>query len=202
MTLFDRTVEVVDGDLTKPETLRPAMTGARHMTFTAGIRSGCPAREHRTKAVDYEGMRHTLSAARECRFTGRFLYMTSSGGVLPSFSARCLNLWKGNTLVWRRRAEEVIRASGLDYTIIRTGVLLNQPGRQHAIEVTQQPLPLAWRYRIARADVAELFLAALEHERAACTTFEAVWGLQSQPEPLKLLLKRLQPDEVCSKTVH
>jgi uncharacterized protein YbjT (DUF2867 family) len=193
LTLFDRTGEIVDGDLTKPETLRPAMDGARHIIFTAGIRSGYPAPERSTKAVDYEGVRHTLAAARECRFAGRFLYMTSSGGIQPSFSARCLNLWKGNTLVWRRRAEDEIRASGLNYTIIRTGVLLNQPGGQRAIEVTQQPLPLAWRYRIARADVAELFLAVLEHPKAVRTTFVAVWGQQGQREPLNRLLDRLQP---------
>ena len=157
LTLFDRAVEIVEGDLTKPETLRPALDGARHIIFTAGIRSGYPAREHSTRAVDYEGMRNTLAAARETRFAGRFLYMTSSGGILPSFSARCLNLWKGNTLVWRHRAEDEIRASGLNYTIIRAGVLLNSPGGQHPIQVTQQPLPLAWRYRIARADVAQIF---------------------------------------------
>lgn len=201
LTLFDRTVEIVDGDLTKPETLRPAMDGARHIIFTAGIRSGYPARERSTKAVDYEGVLHTLATARESGFAGRFLYMTSSGGIHPSFSARCLNLWKGNTLVWRRRAEDEIRASGLDYTIIRTGVLLNQPGGQHVIEVTQQPLPLAWRYRIARADVADLFLAALEHEKAACTTLEAVWGQCGQPQPLTRLLDRLQPDAVCSTAI-
>ena len=166
LTLFDRTVEIVEGDLTKPETLRSAIDGARHIIFTAGIRSGYPARERSTKAVDYDGMRNTLAAARETRFAERFLYMTSSGGILPSFSARCLNLWKGNTLVWRHRAEDEIRASGLNYTIIRAGVLLNSPGGQHSIQVTQQPLPLAWRHRIARADVAEVFLTALEHPKA------------------------------------
>jgi hypothetical protein len=65
--------------------------------------------------------------------------------------------------------------------------------------VTQQPLPLAWRYRIARADVAELFLAVLEHPKAVRATFEAVWGRLGQREPLNRLLDRLQPDAVCSK---
>lgn len=198
LTLFDRTVEIVHGDLTKPETLRPAIDGARNIIFTAGCRSGHPVREPHVKTVEYEGVRHTLTIARDVGFAGRFLYMTSSGVESPSLAARCLNLWKGNTLVWRRRVEDEIRASGLNYTIIRAGVLLNRPGGQHVIEITQQPLPLSWRYRIARADVADVFLAAFEHPKAARTTFEAVWGRRGQPAGLNGLLDRLRPDAALS----
>jgi hypothetical protein len=54
------------------------------------------------------------------------------------------------------------RGTGLliAYTIIRTGILMNRASGQRVIEVTQLPLPLSPRYRIARADVAEVFLAA------------------------------------------
>jgi len=122
--------------------------------------------------------------------------MNSSGLTTPSVFATCLNLWKGNTLVWRRRVEDAIRVSGLAYTIIRTGVLLNRPGSQHILHVTQQPLPLSLRYRIARADVAELFVAALTHPKSTRATFEAVWGQWGQPTPWNTLLDKLQPDAV------
>lgn len=194
-TFFDSSVEVVRGDLTKPETLPPAVEGACHIIFTAGCRSGYPVREPRLKAVEYEGVLQTLEAARQVAFTGRFLYMTSSGVLMQNLATRCLNLWKGNTLVWRRRVEDGLRASGLDYTVIRVGVLVNQRGREHLIEVTQQPLPLAWRYRIARADVAEVFLAALHHPKASRTTFEAVWGKLGDPKPFERLLDGLHPDQ-------
>jgi hypothetical protein len=137
---------------------------------------------------------NTLAAGRQLGFIGRFLYMTSSGLTTPSLSARCLNLWKGNTLIWRRRAEAEIRASGLEYTVIRTGVLLNRPGGQHRIEVTQHPLPLSLRYRIARADVAQIFLAAIDHPRASRATFEAVWGQRGTPDAWNRLLDRLHAD--------
>jgi uncharacterized protein YbjT (DUF2867 family) len=190
---FDSNVEVVGGDLTKPETLPPAVEGAGHIIFTAGCRSGYPVREPRVRAVEYEGVLQTLEAARQVAFAGRFLYMTSSGLLMQNLATRCLNLWKGNTLVWRRRVEGGIRASGLDYTVIRVGVLVNQRGREHLIEVTQQPLPLAWRYRIARADVAEVFVAALHHPKASRTTFEAVWGARGDPKPFERLLDGLHP---------
>jgi uncharacterized protein YbjT (DUF2867 family) len=194
-TLFDSSIEVVAGDLTKPETLPPAVDGARHIIFTAGCRSGYPVREPRIKAVEYEGVLQTLDAARQVAFAGRFLYMTSSGVLTQNVATRCLNLWKGNTLVWRRRVEDRIRTSGLDYTVIRVGVLVNQRGGEHLIEVTQHPLPLAWRYRIARADVAEIFLAALGHRKASRTIFEAVWGARGEPKPFERLLDSLQPEQ-------
>jgi hypothetical protein len=65
----------------------------------------------------------------------------------------------------------------------------------------QQPLPLAWRYRIARADVADVFLAALEPAKTARTTFEAVWGRYGQAEALNPLLDRLQPDGMLDRIV-
>jgi len=193
-SLFDSGVEIVGGDLTKPETLAPALEGVCHVIFTAGCRSGYPVREARVKAVEHDGLVHTLAAAKQIGFSGRFLYMTSSGVTTQNLASRCLNLWKGNTLVWRHRAEDEIRESGVNYTIIRTGVLLNGPGGEHVIEVTQQPLPLAWRFRIARADVAEVFLAALEHPNASRATFEAVWGRHGQPQPLARLFDALQGD--------
>jgi uncharacterized protein YbjT (DUF2867 family) len=193
-SLFDSNVEIAGGDLTKPETLLPALSGMRHVIFTAGCRSGYPVREPRVKAVEHDSLLDTLRAAREVGISGRFLYMTSSGVMTQNLATRCLNLWKGNTLVWRRRVEDEIRMSGLDYTVIRTGMLLNSPGGEHVIQVTQEPLPLGWRYRIARADVAEIFLAALDHPKASRTTFEAVWGPRGEPQPLQSLLESLQPD--------
>jgi len=195
-SFLDKSVELVEGDLTKPDTLPSALAEVADIVFTAGCRSGYPVRERRVMAVEYEGVLNTLAAARQLKFAGRFLYMNSSGLTTPSVFATCLNLWKGNTLVWRRRVEEQIRAGGLDYTIIRTGVLLNQAGGQHLIKVTQQPLPLSLRYRIARADVAQVFLAALEHPKARLATFEAVWGRRGQPQEWSGLLDGLQPDAV------
>jgi uncharacterized protein YbjT (DUF2867 family) len=187
-------VEIAGGDLTDAATLLPAVEGVRHIVFTAGCRSGRPAAERKIRATEYEGVLHTLDAGRRTGFSGRFLYMTASGALRPSLAATFLNLYKGNTLVWRLRAEEAIRASGLPYTIVRAGVLLNRPGGQHEIRVTQQPLPLSPRYRIARADVAQAFVAALEHPRTRRTTFEIVWGRGSRRESWTTLLDRLSPD--------
>lgn len=164
--------EVVVGDITRGETLPPAIAGATHLIFTAGCRSGRPATEAQIRSTEFGGVVNTTR----------------------SIAAVALNKYKGNTLVWRRRAEVEIRRSVADYTIIRAGVLLNQPGGQRAIVVTQDPLPLSIRYRIARADVAEAFVAALDHPGASQTTFEVVWGKGPRSETWPGLLAGLKPD--------
>jgi hypothetical protein len=100
--------------------------------------------------------------------------------------------WHG-ILLWRRRVEDEIRASGLDYTIIRVGLLLNRPGGQHALAVTQDALPLWPRHRIARAHVAEAFLEALPHARASRAKLEVVWGKGAHREDWSVLLGGLKP---------
>ncbi len=168
--------EVIVGDLTRGPTLLPAISGARHIIFTAGRRSGRPVTPAQVRRTEYDGVVNTLTAASRVGFDGRFLYMTASGVGSRSFWTFALNLYKGNTLKWRERAETAIRASPLPYTIIRAAMLTNQPGGRHAIELTQRPLPLSPRYRISRADVAAVFIAAMRHPRTIRATFEIVWG--------------------------
>lgn len=187
-------VEVVAGDITKAQTLAPAVLDARHVVFTAGVHSGRFAPESLVRATDYQGVLDTLAAAREVGFDGRFLYMNSIGISTHSLAATLLNLLKRNTLVWRRRVEDAIRTSGLDYTIIRVGFLTAAPSGQRAVEVSQGALPLAPRHRIARADVAEAFVAAMQHPRASRATFEIVWGKGQVGEDWGAQLSRLQPD--------
>jgi len=187
------TVEVIPGNLTRPETLSRAVRGVTHVIFTAGVAVG-PAREKLIIATEYEGVLKTLAAARSEGFTGRFLYMTSIGVTKGSLTGVLLNLVKGNTLRWRRRVEEELRASGVDYTIIRAGFLLNSPGGRRAIEISQAAHPLAPKYRIARADVAETFVEALKRPSTSRTTFDVVWGRGSRREAWDLLFGRLKPD--------
>src|SRR5262249_35697388 len=95
-SLFDSGVEIVAGDLTKPETLLSAVTRISNLIFTAGCRSGFPVGETQVKAVEHDGVVHTLAAARRLGFSGRFLYMSASGVMTQNFATTCLNRWKDN----------------------------------------------------------------------------------------------------------
>jgi uncharacterized protein YbjT (DUF2867 family) len=137
----------------------------------------------------------TLAAARQARLAGRFVYLNSIGIETPSLAGALLNLLKRNTLVWRRRVEEDIRASGLDYTIIRVGFLLDRPGGEHAVIVDQDALALAPRHRITRADVAEAFVEAMQHPSTSRVTFEIVWGKGPRRDNWSALFEKLKPDQ-------
>jgi uncharacterized protein YbjT (DUF2867 family) len=127
-------------------------------------------------------------------FSGRFVYMTSLGTTRRSFTAGLLNLVKRNTLRWRKKAEDDIRTSGVDYTIIRAGLLRNAPAGKRAIQITQECLALASKHRSGRADVAETITEALRSPHASNTTFDVVWGQGSPREEWSALFGRLEPD--------
>ena len=187
-------VQVTQGDITKPDTLLAAVRDISNVVFTAGVRSGRASNEQRIKATEYDGVRNTLAAAKREGFAGRFLYMTASGAKSRSFAAFALNTYKGNTLVWRARAEDEIRASGLDYTVIRAAVLTGGTAGTRAIVVRQDSPPLSFFHRIARADVAEAFVAAIDHPRASRTTFDIAWGKGARTSSWSALLDGLTPD--------
>ena len=186
-------VEVVVGDITRAGTLPAAIKDVDHVIFTAGVTQH-PAGERLIIATEYDGVRNTITAARNTGFNGRFLYMTSIGGTKSSLAAILLNLIQRNTLKWRRYAEDEIRRSGLDYTIVRAGFLTNSPGARRAIEVSQRGYPLALKYRISRADVAETFVQALKHPQTRCTTFEVVWARGRDRKEWDVLFGELMPD--------
>ena len=187
-------VEIVPGDVTKQDTLLPAFQGASHVVFTAGVRSGRFAREAVVKATEFEGVLNAIAAARAQDFRGRFIYMTSIGVTRPSMFASALNVWKGNTLLWRRRAEDAIRTSGLDYTIVRAAFLLNRAGRRRAIHVSQGDSPLTLTECIARADVADALIESVFHQHTTRTTFEIRWGKGPPRSNWPALLNGLKPD--------
>ena len=188
-------VEIVSGDVTKKDTLGSAFHGVSHVVFTAGVRSGRFAREAVVKATEYDGILNTIAAARFQDFCGRFVYMTSIGVTRRSMFASALNVWKGNTLRWRRRAEDAIRSSGLDYAVVRVAFLLNRPAHQREIQVSQDASPLTFRECIARGDVAEALVEALFHPNTARTTFEIKWGKGPRRSNWAALFSGLKSDE-------
>ena len=68
----------------------------------------------------------------------------------------------GNILVWKRKAEQFLVDSGITYTIIRAGGLLDQEGGQRELVVGADDEDLGYR-SIPRADVAEMCVASLLH---------------------------------------
>lgn len=135
-----------------------------------------------------------IEAARIDGFRGRFVYMTSIGVRRRSLFTVGLNLWKGGTVHRRHLAENAIRASGIEYCIIRSAFLLNRPGGQRAVVVRQVETALGFREAIARADVAEALVEALRHPCAARATLEVAWASGRRSATWTELFNILTPD--------
>jgi uncharacterized protein YbjT (DUF2867 family) len=190
---FDASVEIVEGDITKADTLPAAMREVDAIVFTAGV-TGRLAGEQEVIATIRDGLRNTLAAARAVDFQGRFLYMTTVGVTQASPAAAFLDLTKRNTLKWRRQAEEELRRSGLDYTIIRAGILTNDPAGRRGIEISQRQYPLSFPLRVSRADVAEVFVRALQHPETCRRTFNVVGTSRPDRPQWERCFATLQPD--------
>lgn len=159
----------VEGDVTKPETLGPALAGVSLVLVTIGAteRSGPNSPEF----VDYGGVKNLTDAARAAGV--RQLVLESSMGVGSGggFLGMMLNLLSGDALKWKAKGEAHLRASGVPYTIIRPGGLTDDPGGQTGIAFQQGDEGSG---RIPRADVAAVMIAALDNPDALRKTFEVI----------------------------
>lgn len=190
---FGGAVQIVAGDITRPESLPAAVRGVDHLVLTAGV-TRRPAAEALVKATEYDGTRNVLAAAREAGLAGRFMYMGAIGTTRGSVGSFALNLVKGNTLRWRRRAEDEIRGSGLDYTIVHAGILRDAPPGLHPVRIGQREYAMWPWHRVGRQDVAEVFVQALPRPQTRNTTFDAVWGRGSAPTRWDSAFAGLVPD--------
>lgn len=153
-------LRIRSGDALDPGAVAAALEGHDAVVTTLGA----PAR--RRTSVREDGARSTLQAMRAAGV--RRLITLSSMGVGDSFHVT--PLWIRYLLIplFLRRAfadhlqqEACIRASGVDWTIVRPPSLTGGPptGTFRHGELLQEP---GLKYRISRADVAEFMLRQLE----------------------------------------
>jgi uncharacterized protein YbjT (DUF2867 family) len=179
----------VEGDVTRPETLGPALAGVSFVLCAIGgtERSGPNSPEF----VDYGGVKNLSDAARAAGV--RQLVLASSmgvgsgGGVLGMF----LNLLSGDALKWKAKGEAHLRASGVPYTIVRPGGLVDEPGGQTGLDFQQGDEGSG---RIARADVAAVMIAALDRPAALRKTFEVVSDQDAPVDAWRNGFSALKPD--------
>lgn len=142
--------ELMVGDLS-PGSLRQAMEGCTVVLSGLGARPSVdPTGPY---AVDYEGIKTLTDVAQERGIEQ--LVMVSSLCVSQFFHP--LNLfWL--ILMWKKRAEEYLQNSGLTYTIVRPGGLLNEDNDDTLVMAAADTL---FEGRIPRTKVAEVCVEAL-----------------------------------------
>lgn len=128
------------------------------------------------EAIDYEGQRHQIDTAIAAGVE-QIVLVGSMGGTQLNHPLN--QLGQGNILVWKRRAEAYLIDSGIDYTIIRAGGLLDQPGGMRELLVSKDDVfltqaPNGIPSSIPRADVAEVVVQSLREPGARNKAFDLI----------------------------
>jgi uncharacterized protein YbjT (DUF2867 family) len=181
-------VEVVIGDLTRPDALTPAVEGVDAIVFTHGSDGGGKAGAER---VDYGGVRNVL-AALDGRSV-RIALMTAIGVTdrEGDYNRRT------EAHDWKRRGERLVRVSGLPYTIVRPGWFDYNKPDEHRLVLLQGDRRHAGNPSdgvVARRQIAEVLVASLRSEGALHKSFELVAEKGSAPQDLEPLFATLDPD--------
>jgi len=158
------TVELVVGDVLKPETLADAIADSTVLLSATGATPSLdPTGPYK---VDYEGTKNLVDAAKAANLD-QFV-MVSSLCVSRFFHP--LNLfWL--VLYWKRQAEEYLENSAMHYTIVRPGGLKNDDGSD---PIVMRGADTLFDGSIPRSQVAQVCVEALFQPEAKNKIVEIV----------------------------
>lgn len=181
-------VELVVGDVTRPETLPAAVAGVDAVVFTLGS-DGQGSRG--AEAADYGGVRNVLEALGGAR--PRVALMTSIGVTNRQGSYNRST----QSADWKRRSERLVRASGLEYTIVRPGWFdYHSPDHQRMVmlqgDTRHSGSPADGV--IARRQIARVLVTSLASPAAERKTFELVAEAGREQVDLELVFAALDAD--------
>ena len=158
-------IEPVICDLESESDVASAVRGADAVVFAAGAGPG--SGDARKKTVDLGGAVKLIEAAK-AEGVSRYLIVSSMGAdKAPEDGSEGF----GAYLQAKFEADEAVRASGLDYTVVRPGGLTDDPGTG-LVSVAER----LDRGQIPRADVAAVFLACLDEPGTIGKSFDLISG--------------------------
>ncbi|MBY3217649.1 SDR family oxidoreductase [Rhizobium laguerreae] len=172
--------EVVLGDLTRPDTLTAAVAGVDAVIFAHGTYGSV----RNAELVDYGGVRNILLALGDQR------------AHLALMTAIAVTDRKG-AHDWKRRAERLIRASDMSYTIVRPGWFDYNDADQLMPVLLQGDRRQSGTPRdgvIARRQVARILVKSLFCPSADRKTFELVAEKGLEPQSLDTLFAGVDAD--------
>jgi uncharacterized protein YbjT (DUF2867 family) len=185
---FPAQVEVIFGDVTRPETLNAAVAGVDYIVFTLGSDGEGKVG---AETVDYGGVRNILRALGSQK--PRIVLMTSIGVTNRTGSYNRST----ESHDWKRRSERLVRASGLPYTIVRPGWFDYNGPDEHKLVFLQGDRRQAGDPSdgvISRRQIAEVLVQSLRSESALRKTFELIAAKGPAQENLDALFASLDAD--------
>ena len=119
--------------------------------------------------VDQEGAKKLIDAAKKANVK-KFVMLSSMGADKPEEATQLQEYLKA-----KHNADEYLKSSGLNYSIVRPGTLTNES----QLETIELEKKLNKNGEISRADVAQTLVQSLEDKTAPNATFEIIKGATS-----------------------
>lgn len=148
--------------------------------------------------IDWRGQKNQIDAAISCGLQ-HVVICSSMGGTDPD---HMLNSFareegdppaRGNILQWKRKAEKYLIDSGLTYTIIHPGGLIDEAGGCRELVVGVDDVIVDGERSIPRDDVAATMVAALRHKAFRNRSFDIRSKLEGDGEPTADFAQLLEP---------
>ena len=140
--------------------ISPALKNIDKVIFAAGSKG------KNVIGVDQEGAKN-LTEAAQAAGVEKLVMLSTMGADDPSISSELEDYLKA-----KQNADEHLKASGLNYSIVRPGSLNNEEG-SGKIQLAKS---LGKHGQISRADVAKTIVSALDENRMKNQTFEILAG--------------------------
>ncbi len=182
--LFPQGVIFHQGDVRLIETLYPALNNIDAVISAVGCNT--PVGKNCPKRVDYQGVVNLVLAA--CNKKIKQFVLISS--IAVSHPEHPLNRF-GRILDWKLKGENSLRESGVGYTIIRPGGLVDTPGGERNLVFDQGDRIMG---TISRADLAETCIHALHYSQSLSKTFEVIEANHNGKPNWEELFSSLTPD--------
>eukprot|EP00271_Cylindrocystis_brebissonii_P015606 TRINITY_DN38555_c0_g1_i1.p1 TRINITY_DN38555_c0_g1~~TRINITY_DN38555_c0_g1_i1.p1 ORF type:complete len:323 (+),score=54.78 TRINITY_DN38555_c0_g1_i1:187-1155(+) len=179
--------DVFVGDIVSPETIEPAFQGVDAVIIVTSAvpkmkpgfdptKGGRPEfyfeETGMPEQVDWEGQKAQIDKAKAAGVK-HIVVVGSGGGTNENHMLNSIG--NGKILIWKRKAEQYLIDSGIPYTIVRAGGLLDKEGGKRELLVGKNDEFLTTETRtIPRADVAEVCVQALIIEEARNKAFDVV----------------------------
>jgi uncharacterized protein YbjT (DUF2867 family) len=186
--LFGDRVQYVQGDVREPRSLKKAVKGVDEVICALGANVQRDP-ENSPQLVDFAGVK-ALAEAAQGAGVAQFILVSSMGVTHPEHQ---LNAMLDNILEWKLKGEDAVRATGINYTIVRPGSLTNEPGGRRGVRIMQGD-PREGEGSLSRSDLAAVLVSAIGRPDLYGKTFEVVGDNGSTRIEWASLYNELRPD--------
>lgn len=197
--MFDSPADIIIGNINDPSCLASAIKGCNALVIltSASPKMAAPpapgerpvfeyAPDGTPEKVDFYGQKNQIDAATQAGVE-HIVLVGSMGGTDENHPLN--KMGNGNILIWKRKAEQYLIDSGIDYTIVRAGGLLDAPGgiRELLVDKDDTMLnnpPDGIPTTIPRGDVANLVVQALTEPNARNKAFDTISKPEEMPDAI------------------